>query len=84
MPFQSVEAEMKKYKNAQVTWCQEEHKNQGAYYYLEPRLRSTMRHVGSKQDEVDYVGRAPSASTSAGLFITHKKELEAFLKDAMN
>ena len=85
MPFQSLETEINKYKNAsKITWCQEEHQNQGPYFYIEPRIRSTLKHVKSKCHEVEYAGRAPSASTATGLHKLHEKELKDFLKVAMS
>ena len=41
-PFKEVAGEVAKYKNAQVTWAQEEPKNAGAYYYTQPRFRSIL------------------------------------------
>jgi len=31
---------MKQFKNAEITWSQEEPKNAGPWYYAEPRLRN--------------------------------------------
>lgn len=41
-PFDLVKAESKKYPNADLVWCQEEHKNQGYYDYVKPRMRTTI------------------------------------------
>lgn len=51
-PFFSLIKELNKYPNASVTWCQEEHKNQGPWSFVEPRLRNTLKHIGSKHSEV--------------------------------
>lgn len=45
-PFKEAIAEINKYKNASVTWAQEEPKNAGVYYYAEPRLRSALEQAG--------------------------------------
>ncbi|KTF89418.1 hypothetical protein cypCar_00044703, partial [Cyprinus carpio] len=37
-PFDLVKAEAEKYPQAQLLWCQEEHKNQGYYDYVKPRI----------------------------------------------
>lgn len=37
-PFDLVRAEVEKYTNAELVWCQEEHKNMGYYDYVRPRL----------------------------------------------
>ncbi|KAK1892247.1 2-oxoglutarate dehydrogenase mitochondrial [Dissostichus eleginoides] len=40
-PFDQVKAESELYANADLVWCQEEHKNQGYYDYVKPRIRTT-------------------------------------------
>lgn len=40
-PFDLVKAETDRYANADLMWCQEEHKNQGYYDYIKPRIRTT-------------------------------------------
>lgn len=37
-PFDLVRAEVDKYSNAEMVWCQEEHKNMGYYDYVRPRF----------------------------------------------
>lgn len=37
-PFDLVRAEVEKYVNAELIWCQEEHKNMGYYDYVRPRF----------------------------------------------
>lgn len=37
-PFDLVRAEVEKYANAELIWCQEEHKNMGYYDYVRPRF----------------------------------------------
>lgn len=41
-PFDLLLREVQKYPNAELAWCQEEHKNQGYYDYVKPRLRTTI------------------------------------------
>lgn len=43
-PFDLVKAEIDQYINADLVWCQEEHKNQGCYDYIRPRISTTTRH----------------------------------------
>lgn len=40
-PFDQVKAETERFPNADLVWCQEEHKNQGYYDYVKPRIRTT-------------------------------------------
>ncbi|MEQ2207347.1 hypothetical protein XENOCAPTIV_010963, partial [Xenoophorus captivus] len=46
-PFDLVKAETDRYQNADLVWCQEEHKNQGYYDYVKPRLHTTISHTRS-------------------------------------
>lgn len=39
-PFRSITPEIAKFKNAEIVWCQEEPKNQGAYHYALPRIHN--------------------------------------------
>lgn len=44
-PFDLVKAEVDQYINADLVWCQEEHKNQGYYHYIKPRLSTSTDHT---------------------------------------
>ena len=79
-PFRMIMAELEKYKNADLVWSQEEHKNYGSWAYAQPRLNNILRHYG-KDPNVKYAGRAPSASSATGHHGIHDSELKAFLKD---
>lgn len=41
-PFDLVRAETEKYANAELVWCQEEHKNMGYYDYVRPRFLTVL------------------------------------------
>jgi 2-oxoglutarate dehydrogenase C-terminal len=41
-PFDLVKKECSKYPNAQLCWAQEEHKNQGAWSYVQPRFNTAL------------------------------------------
>ena len=46
-PFDLVKAEMLKYPKAKLFWVQEEHKNMGAWPYVQPRFNTTLLKEGS-------------------------------------
>jgi 2-oxoglutarate dehydrogenase E1 component len=69
--------EMKRFPKAELVWCQEEPKNQGAWSFVAPRLEDLL---GKK---TRYTGRPEYASTAAGLMKQHLAELAAFLNDAL-
>ena len=71
-PFKEIIAELKDYKNASITWAQEEPKNAGGWQYAEPRLRNIREFMG-KSDEVDYAGRPMMAASAVGYTKTHQE-----------
>ncbi|XP_025778855.1 2-oxoglutarate dehydrogenase, mitochondrial [Puma concolor] len=75
-PFDLLLQEVRKYPNAELAWCQEEHKNQGYYDYVKPRLRTTI----SRAKPVWYAGRDPAAAPATGNKKTHLTELQRLLE----
>jgi len=69
--------ELNRFPKAELVWCQEEPKNQGAWSFVAPRLEAL---TGGKPR---YVGRPEYASTAAGLMKQHLAELAQFLNDAL-
>ena len=74
---------MKEYKNASLTWSQEEPKNAGAWLYAEPRLRNIREHLKQAED-TDYAGRPIMGATAVGYAATHDQQLQALLKAALS
>jgi 2-oxoglutarate dehydrogenase E1 component len=81
-PLKSLSNELKRFKNAELVWCQEEPKNMGGWTFVDPWLELTLERLNIKAKRARYVGRPASASTAAGLMARHLKELEAFLTEA--
>ncbi|XP_069773772.1 2-oxoglutarate dehydrogenase complex component E1 isoform X3 [Narcine bancroftii] len=79
-PFDVIEQEARKYCNAELVWCQEEHKNQGYYEYVKPRIRATTH----RERPVWYAGREPAAAPATGNKNTHLHELKRFLDTSFN
>jgi len=68
-PYDLIKQEVDKYPNAKLVFSQEEHKNSGAWTYVQPRMRSLV-----PEREIQYAGRAVSASTATGSKHMHLKE----------
>ncbi|XP_064031733.1 2-oxoglutarate dehydrogenase complex component E1 isoform X2 [Pogoniulus pusillus] len=79
-PFDLLQQEAEKYPAAELVWCQEEHKNQGYYDYVKPRLRTTI----NRAKPVWYAGREPAAAPATGNKKTHLTELQRLLDTAFN
>jgi len=79
-PFDIMKSVADQYCNAKLCWVQEEHKNMGAWSYVQPRTQTA---IGGYHRLLKYIGRETAASPATGSKATHKKELSAFLDKAM-
>ena len=82
-PQQSLIKELSRFKGAEIVWCQEEPKNQGAWFFVEPNLEWVLKKVGGKYTRPVYAGRAASASPATGLASRHKHEQESLVNAAL-
>jgi 2-oxoglutarate dehydrogenase E1 component len=81
-PMKSVSEQLRRFKNAELVWCQEEPKNMGGWTFVDPWLELTLDKLDIKAKRARYVGRPATASTATGLMSRHLKELETFLGEA--
>ena len=81
-PLEAVVQGIKRFRNADLVWCQEEPKNMGAWTFVEPYLEEALSALGSKQLRPVYAGRNASAATAAGTGALHQAQLKAFLEAA--
>ena len=82
-PALSLIKELERFPTAEMVWCQEEPKNQGAYSYIEPNLEWVLTRIGAKHTRAVYAGRDASASPATGLASKHKAQQEALVADAL-
>lgn len=82
-PAQSMMKELSRFPNADVIWCQEEPKNQGAWFFVEPNIEWVLNRIGGKVRRPVYVGRHASASPATGLASKHKEEQDALVDEAL-
>ena len=58
--------------------------NMGAYHYVAPRLHTAMRALGRGTiEDINYVGREPSAATATGFYSVHVQEQTQIIQKAM-
>ena len=81
-PDDAIQEELRRFKNADMVWCQEEPKNMGGWSFISEPLEQTLLAVGAKNSRPRYVGRAAAASTATGIASKHKKEQQAIIDDA--
>lgn len=82
-PEDDVEVLAKKYKNAELVWCQEEPKNMGGWGFVESRIEAVLAGVGNKALRPVYVGRKAAASPAAGYAKIHNEEQAQLVNDAL-
>ena len=80
-PFDVVRDEMIKYSNAEIQWVQEEHKNHGYWYHVQPRIEASL--LEGDERRPSYAGRCQSASPATGNKRHHVVEQESLMEDAM-
>jgi 2-oxoglutarate dehydrogenase E1 component len=82
-PAEALAQELRRFPKADIVWCQEEPKNQGAWHFIEEKIEDTLAALGSER-RPRYAGRPEYASTAAGLMSQHLAELKAFLNEALS
>lgn len=83
-PGEPLTARVERMSNLQeVVWCQEEPKNNGAWYFAENRIEQALTAAGKKGMRPAYAGRDPAASPATGLASRHKEQQEALVASAL-
>jgi 2-oxoglutarate dehydrogenase E1 component len=82
-PLKALVIELARFKKAELIWCQEEPRNQGAWAFVQPYLEWVLEQTGGVSKRARYVGRPASAATATGLMPSHLKQLKTFLDEAL-
>jgi 2-oxoglutarate dehydrogenase E1 component len=81
-PREAFAAELAKYPKAtEIVWCQEEPRNQGAWYWIASRQHLD-RSFNSKQ-KLLLVSRQASPSPAAGYYSKHNAQQKALIESAL-
>jgi 2-oxoglutarate dehydrogenase E1 component len=79
-PHKALAAELKRFPNAkEVVWCQEEPKNQGAWYQIRHNLEENL----SEGQKLSYAGRPASASPAVGYYAKHNEQQKDLVSQAL-
>ncbi len=81
-PAKALHAELSRFPNAEIYWCQEEPKNMGSWAFIQPYVEWVLNQLNRTGERPTYVGRASAASTATGMMSKHLYELKAFLDEA--
>ena len=82
-PALSMVKELDRFKQAEMVWCQEEPKNQGAWTFMEPNIEWVLTRIDAKHTRPVYAGRPAAASPATGLGSQHKAQQEALVNAAL-
>ena len=83
-PSEPLVARLKRMTNLEeVVWAQEEPKNNGSWFFVEPYIEECLADAGVKPDRARYAGRKASASTATGLMKRHQAEQAALISHAL-
>jgi len=67
----------------EVIWCQEEPRNNGAWFFVEPFIEDALKLAGKAPMRARYAGRKAAASPATGLAKRHLAEQGALIADAL-
>ena len=84
IPYKALTKELKRFRKADIVWCQEEPKNMGAWTHIEPYLEEVLGQIGAEQKRPTYVGRPAAASPATGQMSRHLKEQNALVDEALS
>lgn len=83
-PGEQLTIRLKRMTNLEeVVWCQEEPKNNGAWFLVEPYIEACLADAGLAPMRARYAGRAASASPATGFASRHLLEQGALIADAL-
>jgi 2-oxoglutarate dehydrogenase E1 component len=82
-PSHALGAELAKYPNAEVAWCQEEPYNTGAWHFMDRRVEELLGELSVHAKRPFYVGRPEAAATATGLHHLHDAQQAKLVDDAL-
>jgi 2-oxoglutarate dehydrogenase E1 component len=83
VPLKALVHELSRFKQAEIVWCQEEPRNQGAWHFLEPYLEWVLNQTAGECKRPRYAGRPAMAATATGLMSKHLAQLKHMLEEAL-
>ena len=83
-PVKQLGKHLKRYKNAEFYWCQEEPMNMGAWNTARHYIDRTLEIIQVKGEKVKYVGRNAAASPATGNINKHLAEQKEILEKVIS
>jgi 2-oxoglutarate dehydrogenase E1 component len=82
-PFAALGKVLRRYRNAEIVWCQEEPQNMGAWNFVDRRIEQVLAGLDIAAKRPRFAGRAEAASPATGLFKRHVEEQTDLVADAL-
>jgi 2-oxoglutarate dehydrogenase E1 component len=82
-PTKALMAELARFRDAEIVWCQEEPRNMGAWVFVDIFLQWVLNQIEAEHRRPRYAGRPASASTAVGQMSLHLAQLKQFLDEAL-
>ena len=82
-PYKALSNDLKRFRNAEFVWCQEEPRNMGVWTFIIEPMQIILDKLGRGADRINYVGRSESASPATGLMSKHLAEQENLINQAL-
>jgi len=83
-PKDTLKAQLARYPNAEVVWCQEEPANMGYWTFVDRRIEYALEEMGHRAGRALYVGRPAAASPATGVYSNHVEEQKTLVENALN
>ncbi len=81
-PHEEIKKIIQKYSVAnELVWCQEEPRNQGAWFFIQSRRN--MKACMQEKHALRYAGRTYSASPASGSLHIHREQQQVLIEDAL-
>ena len=82
-PFSALGKLLRRYRNAEVAWCQEEPRNMGAWNFVDRRIEQVLSGLDVAAKRPRFAGRSEAASPATGLFNEHVREQARLVAEAL-
>lgn len=79
-PADKLGSELEKYKNAEITWCQEEPKNMGGWFFVNPLIEEVLSGLNAQAKRPKCIARPAAASPACGYANVHAQQQAEILK----
>jgi 2-oxoglutarate dehydrogenase E1 component len=82
-PFTALAEVVRRYRNAEIVWCQEEPQNMGAWNFVDRRIEQALAGLDVAAKRPRFAGRAEAASPATGLHKRHVEEQVQLVAEAL-